>query len=204
MILWIQITTTAETISVGEYAKEAEYMTIRRKAFTLIELLIVIVVIAILAAMMMLSSMEANSTAEAARVISDLNTIKRAALMYFVDHPDTFLNAPFLCDSLSNLVNIDDVMRYVDNGKEALAYGADKYKVVFECNKKEPIWYLHYELPQYIKDNPRAMEKLKLKARSHNLLCTGTFNYIPKEDEYYGGTRDSSKLDAMIYFRILP
>lgn len=178
-------------------------MTIRRKAFTLIELLIVIVVIAILAAMMMLSSMEANSTAEAARVISDLNTIKRAALMYFADNPDTFLKAPFLTD-LEKLVNVDDVMRYVDNGKDSLAYGADKANVRFECNKKEPIWYLHYQLPQYIMDNPRALEKLKLKARSHNLLCTGTFNYIPKEDEYYGGTRDSSKQNAMIYFRILP
>lgn len=179
-------------------------MTIRRRAFTLIELLIVIVVIAVLAAMMILSSMEANSTAEAARIVSDLNLIKRAALMYFADHPDTFLNAPFIDEDLVKNIDIDDVMQYVDNGAEVLAEGAEKSKVYFECNKAEPIWYLHYELPQYIKDNPRVIEKLKLRAKTNGLLCTGTPNYTPTEDEYYGGKYDSSKQNAMIYFRILP
>lgn len=42
----------------------------KRKAFTLVELLIVIVVIGVLAAMMMLSSNEAVSSAKAAKIIS--------------------------------------------------------------------------------------------------------------------------------------
>lgn len=65
-----------------------------RKAFTLIELLIVIVVAAVLAGMMMLSSVEVNATAQVAQVISDLNIMKKAVLMYIADHPDEYIAAP--------------------------------------------------------------------------------------------------------------
>ena len=53
---------------------------IKRKGFTLVELLIVIVVIGILSAMMMLSSTEAVSSAKAARIVADLRNVKTAYL----------------------------------------------------------------------------------------------------------------------------
>ena len=59
---------------------------IRRKGFTLVELLIVIVVIGILSAMMMLSSTEAVSSARASNVVSNLRNIKTAVLSWYTDN----------------------------------------------------------------------------------------------------------------------
>ena len=58
----------------------------KRKGFTLIGVLIVIVVIGVLAAMMMLSSTEAISTAKAAKILANLQTLKRAAELWYADN----------------------------------------------------------------------------------------------------------------------
>lgn len=69
---------------------------IKRKGFTLVELLIVIVVIGILSAMMMLSSTEAVSSAKASNIVSNLRNLKTAALAMYVDNLDAFDNATTL------------------------------------------------------------------------------------------------------------
>ena len=61
---------------------------IKRKGFTLVELLIVIVVIGILSAMMMLSSTEAVTSAKANNIVSNLRNWKTAVLEWYTDHID--------------------------------------------------------------------------------------------------------------------
>ena len=61
---------------------------IKRKCFTLVELLIVIVVIGILSAMMMLSSTEAVTSARASNIVSNLRNFKTAAMAMYVDYYD--------------------------------------------------------------------------------------------------------------------
>jgi prepilin-type N-terminal cleavage/methylation domain-containing protein len=61
---------------------------IKRKGFTLVELLIVIVVIGILSAMMMLSSTEAVTSARASNIVSNLRNFKTAAMAMYVDYYD--------------------------------------------------------------------------------------------------------------------
>ena len=68
---------------------------IKRRGFTLVELLIVIVVIGVLSAMMMLSSTEAVSSAKASNIISNLRNWKTATLAWYADHLD-------LVDTTSN------------------------------------------------------------------------------------------------------
>ncbi len=63
-------------------------MKLKRKGFTLVELLIVIVVIGVLSAMMMLSSTEAVSSAKAATIISDMRVLKTAVLSWYMDNLD--------------------------------------------------------------------------------------------------------------------
>lgn len=64
-----------------------------KRGFTLVELLIVIVVIGILSAMMMLSSTEAVASAKAAKIVNDLQTLRRAALAWYMDNTDKVLHA---------------------------------------------------------------------------------------------------------------
>lgn len=58
----------------------------RRGGFTLVELLIVIIIIGILAGMMMISAGAATDKATATKIISDVRTIKGAALLYKMDY----------------------------------------------------------------------------------------------------------------------
>jgi general secretion pathway protein G len=58
-----------------------------RKGFTLVELLIVIIIIGILAGGMMLVAGGGRDAAEASKIISDLRTMKSAALMWMTENP---------------------------------------------------------------------------------------------------------------------
>lgn len=58
----------------------------KRKGFTLVELLIVIVVLGVIAAMMMLSSTETIATAKAAKVIANLHTLRKAVEQWYADN----------------------------------------------------------------------------------------------------------------------
>ncbi|MDR1509728.1 MAG: type II secretion system GspH family protein [Synergistaceae bacterium] len=62
------------------------FSSVRKKGFTLVELLIVIMIIAILSGMMMLSTGSATDGAESIKVINDLRNLKGAALMFYMDN----------------------------------------------------------------------------------------------------------------------
>ncbi|MCL2008998.1 MAG: prepilin-type N-terminal cleavage/methylation domain-containing protein [Synergistaceae bacterium] len=81
-----------------------------RKGFTLVELLIVIVIIGILAAAMLLSSGSATDSAEASNIISDLRSLKSAALLLHADSMDDPAYS-----SLSGAPLLAAVAKYADN-----------------------------------------------------------------------------------------
>lgn len=58
----------------------------KRKAFTLVELLIVIIIIGILSSALLLVAGGAEEKSTVTRIISDVRTMKAAALLYHSDH----------------------------------------------------------------------------------------------------------------------
>ena len=77
----------------------------KRKGFSLVELLVVIVIMGILGAGVMLSSGGAVASARALTIINDLRSLKEAALLFYLDNPDT---AP----------TIDALKNYIDNSEK--------------------------------------------------------------------------------------
>ena len=92
---------------------------IKRRGFTLVELLIVIVVIGVLSAMMMLSSTEAVSSAKASNIVSNLRNWKTAALAWYADHLDTAEGSSFNLGE--GTATSKDIARYL-NSENAPGY----------------------------------------------------------------------------------
>ena len=110
---------------------------IRRKGFTLVELLIVIVVIGILSAMMMLSSTEAVTSARASNIVSNLRNLKTAALAYYVDHMDACDKSTF---EFGTNYPFSDVAKYM-NTSSSTNSAWDGYGIV---GKAAGSWYIYY------------------------------------------------------------
>lgn len=60
----------------------------KKRAFTLVEILIVVLIAGVLVGMMLLSATNASDSATAARVIADIKTMRSVAFLYKADHGD--------------------------------------------------------------------------------------------------------------------
>ena len=138
----------------------------KRKGFTLVELLIVIVVIGILSAMMMLSSTEAVSSAKASNIVSNLRNLKTAALALYVDSLDKWEDS-----ANTTGPTIGNVKGYLNNGA-----GSDysNYYIAFDKNTgafSERKWYIVYNIGSG-SDATRIKQKLYGRAKSTGLKGT--------------------------------
>lgn len=141
---------------------------IKRKGFTLVELLIVIVVIGILSSMMMMSSTEATTSARASNIVSNLRNLKTAALAYYVDHLDEITASPNadMDDGVGVNTSHDKIFKYL--GATNIPDSAD-YK--FKVNNGE--WYVYYDMATAkITATEKSGIKTKLAGRAKSVgLC---------------------------------
>jgi general secretion pathway protein G len=121
----------------------------KRKGFTLVELLIVIVIIGILAGSMMMLMGSSTDKAEATKIISDLRVMKGAVLQYYADHSgypdnsdDPDVLEPYIDKTLDNatydMCNTEGVI-FV--GKKVPTAGAGEKLVQMIDNDQLKMWY---------------------------------------------------------------
>ena len=141
---------------------------IKRKGFTLVELLIVIVVIGILSSMMMMSSTEATTSARASNIVSNLRNLKTAALAYYTDNLDKVTAAPNA--AMANRTSHDAIFKYL--GATAVP-DSDDY--VFQATAAGE-WYVTYTIDaaKGITGTEKSGIKTKLAGRASSVgLCNG-------------------------------
>ena len=151
----------------------------KRRGFTLVELLIVIVVIGILSAMMMLSSTEAVTSAKASNIVSNLRNLKTATLACYIDSMDHFDKVLYYLkggaapnnatEGTTKEVKIGDVVKYLSGGTDIPE--KDNYEI--EQNT-DGDWYLSYTLQGTNTEKTQIKQKLEGRAKSVGLLKDNT------------------------------
>ena len=141
----------------------------KRTGFTLVELLIVIIIIGILAGAMLLVAGSGTDKAEATKIVSNLRSLKTAALMYYADNP----NKEFPADEA-----IDELKKYMDRPLEA---PSGKY-VFDQGNEASGDWYVGLtDAEDYITAGIAA--KLKDVNKDSGLLSDKIYDPDPENDE---------------------
>ena len=150
----------------------------KRKGFTLVELLIVIVVIGILSAMMMMSSTEATTSAKATAIVSNLRNLKTAALAFYTDSMDYFVenasgtkNEKGQIDA-SGKVELRDLQPLIRKYLGANSNPDIGDYIVSSSGSNNGAWYVSYQIKG--SDAEKASIKKKLAGRAKSLGLQGS------------------------------
>lgn len=176
---------------------------IKRKGFTLVELLIVIVVIGILSAMMMLSSTEAVTSARASNIVSNLRNFKTAAMAMYVDYLDNMDKCKTPENSATDFPTTFTDATQTDQDKILVKYmnkgdsntgdtDTNHYHIILgKATINEKSMKAYYVVYDNASDS-RVQEKLAGRAASVGLLKAAATTGTAADDVYAKGT-DSSK-----------
>ena len=162
----------------------------RAEGFTLVELLIVIIIIGILAGALLLITGAGSDKAEATRIVSDLNSLKSAAMMYHADNPDA--TAPLVTSIGSGSGNANAFLgKYMDrtiSGDCFFVTGMSGgwYVFMLPVNPASPT-------PEAMLKWQRIAKKLADSAEAQGLLgmnsLLGTTDVVFTESDYIIGMR---------------
>ncbi len=145
----------------------------KARGFTLVELLIVITIIGILSGSLMLTMSAGTDKAEATRIVTDLNSLKLAAGLYYADNVGNTMEP-----SLSEFKN------YV-SAPEKLDSALYEFVEIEETGE----WFVGYDISTATKGVRESLKKMAETTGLRNSTTSDT------SDVYDGGT-------AGVYLRV--
>ena len=154
----------------------------KKKGFTLVELLIVIAILGVLAAMMSLSTGKAVGTAKATSIMNNMAAARQAGLMYYTDNMNTVETAEDGSDKVDFTVdllkdNYIDIDNFASTNTKYTAYiAADKKGL---ANAKDWAIYCDYS-GEPDKDEISAYLNGNATYRGCALTTTNKSKYIIK------------------------
>lgn len=99
----------------------------KRRGFTLLEMLTAIIVIVMLSAVMIMSTLEVSASADSSNIISDMNLIRTAALMWYKENSSRIVPSTFKIKTNGTEQYFSEFIR--DHGSEIMKY-IDKNSLV--------------------------------------------------------------------------
>ncbi|MBQ7168612.1 MAG: type II secretion system protein [Synergistaceae bacterium] len=161
----------------------------KRRGFTLVELLIVIVVIGILSAMMMMSSSEAVSSARASTITSNMRNLQTAALAYWSDNMGKFNK------TTPDAPVWDDLIKYLKEDDKADINDAGYNIEVSTNSNTQGDWYITYSFSTNRGDDTRIANKIAGRASALGIVGS-------TEKDAKAFTAPTSIKDKKIYLRV--
>ena len=152
-----------------------------RKGFTLVELLIVLAVLGSLSSMMAYSSSGAVDSADTAKILGDLQTLKMAAMQMYMEEPEVASLSTIALDGSTTIGTGDDAKTvasilgaYLGKKADALltTTGDSAHTSKYGLVGSSTAWYVAYKLDA--SDSTGVRAKLKDRAEACDLYGVAT------------------------------
>ena len=173
----------------------------RRRGISLFELLIVIALIVILSSAFILSSINTSASGDAAKIIANLTTIKKATQSWYADHRDTVREMYRLKKQVQNeKVYTDGISKYLENPTITLNVNkggeiTQGTYAIFNVSGYRTTWYAGYKLT--LDEEEDVKDKLKGKQETLGLHFSGKY---PNPDNL---APDGNAGDSVVWMHIL-
>ena len=177
----------------------------RKRGFTLLELLIVLVVIGILSVMLMIASEEIQDSARATEVINNLNAWKKATLAYWADN----YNEITANENFNLYDHRDEIIKYFSISSEAITdmEGEQKY---WPIQTNDGRWWIWCGLGSGTGNQKRGLKaKLAARAEEIGLFSPGNYDYYKNADHsidekyiYNGGDQAGGRKAGWLVFPV--
>ncbi len=163
----------------------------KRRGFTLLEMLTAIIVIVMLSAVMIMSTLEVSASADSSNIISDMNLIRTAALMWYKENSSRIVPSTFKIKTngteqyFSEFIRDhgSEIMKYIDKNSSAVLHykndgtnNAGDYSLIAVNKSKQ--WYVCCNLGATgnlsNSEDPYMKIKSRLASKAKTLGLRGT------------------------------